>query len=449
MNNTVIANEPIQNSRQIASSKLILWAFVSVFFPRLLDLAGAPSIVNFIHFFTVPLACLVALSNFRSRNRDQVTTVNSLIIGLTILFIVIVLSALVNQAGYVNVLIDFMLLGEPFILIVAIASLTAPPQNIIKLKNFIYGCFWFHLASIYIQKYILKVDTWAWLGMVGHDRIQGVFLRSGAGHVVGASVSMTLAISFIYLSRRPLWLRLGVVLAGVWNIVIADAKQVLLVFMVAAILLFFTKLKDPVETVKYLLLIIVLWLIFSWCMENVSAFRGFNTWLDPELYGKDGEATLLKSATFRIVPTYYDSILNWFFGLGPGHTVGRLGGWMFRDYSELLLPLGATQHIASKEVWRAVAATFIGDRSSMFSPLFGWAGIWGDLGFVGLASYFYLGWLVWSRVCYHELSKFLLLTIIAFGLVFSQMEEPGYMLSVSAIIGLQYREKIMHSTEIN
>lgn len=439
MNNTAI-----QKHKEVASSKLILLAFATVFFSRTLDLVGAPSIINFVHFFTVPVASFIAISKTRSRNQQQIAVTKSLITGLFILFGVIVASAFINQAGFINVLIDFMLLAEPFILLLAIISLSMPLANFTKFKRRLYSFFWFHLAFIYVQKYVLRVDTWEWLGMVGHDRIQGVFLLSGAGHVVGASVSMTASISFFFLSKKsPLWLRGSLVIASVWNILIADAKQVLLVFMVAAVLLFFTKLEDPLEMVKYFVGLVVLWLIFSWCLENLSAFRAFNTWLDPELYGRDGEATLLKIATFKIVPTHYDSILNWFFGLGPGHTVGRLGGWMFRDYSHLLLPLGATQHIASREVWTAVASTFIGDRSSMFSPLFGWAGIWGDLGFAGLLAYLYLGWLVWSKICRESITKFLLLTVLVFGLIFSQMEEPGYMLSVSAIIGLRYQEKLI------
>lgn len=76
----------------------------------------------------------------------------------------------------------------------------------------------------------------------------------------------------------------------------------------------------------------------------------------------------------------------------------------------------------------------------MFSPLFGWAGIWGNLGFLGLAAYLYLSFLVWRKLCLDDFSKFLLLSVFAFGLIFSQMEEPGYMLFVATIIGLQWQE---------
>ncbi len=231
-----------------------------------------------------------------------------------------------------------------------------------------------------------------------------------------------------------------VALATFWQIIIADGKQVLLAFMVAGILLFFTKLGNIVDALIYLIVGIILGLIFLWCMQNLEAFSAFNTWVRPEIYAPNGEATLLKTATFRIVPTHYESILNWLFGLGPGHTVGRLGGWMLREYDSLLVPLKATRHIASREVWRAAGNSWLGNQSSLFSPLFGWAGIWGDLGFIGLGVYLYLAFLVWHHLCKDDISRFLLLTIFVFGLIFSQMEEPGYMLSVASIIGLQWQE---------
>jgi hypothetical protein len=77
----------------------------------------------------------------------------------------------------------------------------------------------------------------------------------------------------------------------------------------------------------------------------------------------------------------------------------------------------------------------------MFSPLFSWAGVWGDLGLLGLAAYFYLGYLVWRYIALGNLSRYLMLTVFAFVCVMSQLEEPGYMLFVAALIGLQWHEQ--------
>ncbi|NJM77903.1 MAG: hypothetical protein HC852_21680, partial [Acaryochloridaceae cyanobacterium RU_4_10] len=92
----------------------------------------------------------------------------------------------------------------------------------------------------------------------------------------------------------------------------------------------------------YITIIVLSLLVFYWGIENVEALSAFKTWMRPEIYGPDGEATRLKFAAFRIVPKYFPTSLSWWFGLGPGHTVGRLGGWMLENYWELLSPLGAT-----------------------------------------------------------------------------------------------------------
>ena len=428
----------------ISNSTLILFAFATAFFPRVIESLGAPAPINFLHFFFIPVACGITITTSGSRNRSQLNATKSILFALLFFFCCILASALINKAGMINSILEFLLLGEPFLLLIAIISIPMSPESFAKFKKFLIGFLFSHLFLAFFQKYVLKVQDWHHLGMERADRIQGVFFISGAGHVVGGAVSLTLGVYFlIAATKSPLWLRILVSLSTFWHILISDAKQVILAFFVAALLLFLTKFINIVDAFKYLIGLILVGYVFFWCMQNVEAFHSFNVWVRPEIYGPDGEATLLKTATFRIVPTHYESILNWFFGLGPGHTVGRLGGWMLKEYKELLEPLGATRHIASKEVWQAVGQSWLGSQSSMFSPLFGWAGIWGDLGFLGLGTYLYLSFLIWRHLCFDDISRLLLLTVFVFGLIFSQMEEPGYMLTVAAIIGLQYQEKLL------
>ena len=113
---------------------------------------------------------------------------------------------------------------------------------------------------------------------------------------------------------------------------------------------------------------------------------------------------------------------------------------MLREYRTLLEPLGSTTHPASSQVWQATGASWLGDQSSMFSPFFGWAAIWGDLGWLGLFSFMAIWFVVWQRLCFDDLSRFLVLTVLVFGLIFTQMEEPGYMLYVALLIGLRWQE---------
>ncbi|MGL5878769.1 MAG: hypothetical protein ACRC2V_13465, partial [Xenococcaceae cyanobacterium] len=96
---------------------------------------------------------------------------------------------------------------------------------------------------------------------------------------------------------------------------------------------------------------------------------------------------------------------------------------------------------ASLAVKVAYYSSWIAMESTMFCPMFGWAGIWGDLGFFGLVAYLYLWFVVWRNICVNNFSKFLVLSVFMFGLIFTQMEEPGFMLYTIALIGLQWQEK--------
>ena len=428
---------PSKSKKYVKNSTLVLLAFSSAFFSRVLDTLGAPPTINFLHFATIPLICGFTLATSRTKNRNQIAISWSILSGLLCLLGVMLTSALLNKAGIINVVLDFLLLGEPFLLIMAITSISMSSTSVEKTRAWLIRFCFIHTLLAFLQQYVLRLYRLDG----GPDNIQGIFYRSGAGHVVGTSVALTFGFYYLASAKNvPIWLRVLVFFAVFWHMLLADAKQVLLSFLVAGLVLLLTKLKDIREALKYLIIVVVVGYTLIWCIQNVEAFSAFNTWIRPEIYGPKGEATLLKSAAFRIIPSYYHSPLNLWFGLGPGHTIGRLGGWMLKEYEDLLVPLGATTHPASGAVWHVVEASWLGNQSSMFSPMFGWAAIWGDLGFLGLGVYLYLSYVVWSRLCFDDLSKFLLLSIFVTGLVFSQMEEPSYMLFMAFLIGLRWQE---------
>ena len=275
--------------------------------------------------------------------------------------------------------------------------------------------------------------------MTPADNVQGVFYLSGSGHVVGASVSISFALYVLVSAKNfPLWIRISIIIGAFYQLLVADAKQVLVVCILAWIILIFTNFRNLQTTLKYTITAIVIILFLAWCIQNLPMFRAFNTWIRPGYYGTDGIATQLKIYAFHAIHSYYESPWNWLLGLGPGHTVGRLGGWMLQKYDYLLLPLGATVHPVSTEVFDYWRSTWL--DSSFFSPLFGWVAIWGDFGFLGLFAYLYLSFLVWTRLCLDDFSRFLLLTVMIHGFIFTQMEDPGYMLSVTCLIGLRWQD---------
>jgi hypothetical protein len=78
--------------------------------------------------------------------------------------------------------------------------------------------------------------------------------------------------------------------------------------------------------------------------------------------------------------------------------------------------------------------------SSIFSLMFSWAGIWGDLGLLGLGAYLLIWSRVWRRVCLDDLSRFFVINVFVYGLVFAWLEEPCYMLLVVSFLGIRWQE---------
>ncbi len=421
----------------IQLTTLIMVAFASAFFSAVLTLVKFPSTVNLLHFILVPALCIFTLTKTRVKERKQILITKELIGALFLFFAVNIASAFVNNAGIINAVLNFLFLCEGFLLIAAIVSIPMTPSRLAMFRAYIVASAFINLVFAYVQRYILNLHLHVGL----EDNIKGVFIGQGAGHVVGGSVSLSFGVFYLINAKRvPLWFRIVVALLTFWHIIISDTKQVILVFGISAGVWLLTKLKNITLAIQCFVVIFVLGYIFLWCVQNLPEFAAFNTWSRPEIYGPNGEATKLKFATFRIIPTYYKSFLNPWLGLGPGHTVSRLGGWMLQKYSSLLAPFGSTINPATVAVWDAVTKSWLGDQSSLFSPLFGWAGIWGDLGFLGLGSFLYIWSIVWRKLCVDDVSRFLVINVFIFGLVFSQMEEPGYMLFVASLIAIKWQE---------
>jgi hypothetical protein len=423
---------------------LLLFAFCSAFFPRLLLLVKLPSLVSLYYLVIVPVIAIFILVKTRVRDRLQITIAKELLFALGIFFGVNIASAILNEAGFINAFLNFLFFTIHFLFLIALISLSLTKEQLQQLRNFIIFASFTNLLLALFQGVTIRSGN--------PDDVKGVFIGGGAGHVLGTSVSLTFGIFYLVTAKNvPLWFRGVVALATLVHMNMADAKQVMLFFMVAGVLFLLLKLKDISKVITYLIPTALFFYVFYWATQNIPALNAFNTWMRPEIYGPDGEATLLKTATFRIVPTFYHSPLNHLLGLGPGHTVGRLGGWMLDNYASLLTPLGSTTHPASAAVWKASSASYLGNQSSMFSPLFGWAGIWGDLGWLGLISFACIWFVVWHRLCVSDASKFLVLTPLVSGFIFTQMEEPGYMIYVAMIVGFwwhDHRLKIKESYQM-
>ena len=423
----------------VSGSSLILLSFAAAFFPRIVQAVGIPAVINFAQFIVLPAACSLVILTSRRQDRRQLIIVKSILLGLLVLFAIATASALLNNAGLINVFLGLMIISEPFILLAAIVAIPFTPDALTHLKKWVLGFGMSHLILALGQKVGLATGLLAHERMTIEDNVQGVFYLSSGGHVVGASASLAFGLYYYFSAKAiPLWIRCSVLVAVIAQILFADAKQVILVALVAWVLLILSKITDLKVAFQYIIAAVLVGYAFYWCIYNVEVFSPYQTWIRPHIYGPDGDATLLKTGPLRIIPSFYTSVLNWPLGLGPGHTIGRIGGWMIKDYWNIVGPLGATIHPASEAVWDTWRGHYL--DSSFFAPLWGWAGIWGDLGFLGLASYISLWFITWTHVCKDDLSRFLVFNILVNGFIFTLMEEPGFTLTSIMLIGLRWHE---------
>ncbi len=429
-----VAIDPPQARRGYYSSTTLVLAAVSIAFYSRVFAAAAhlPSFLNFLHFAAVPAACIVVVSTSKIKDRQQLEIAWALIFGLFGLFTVEIASCLLNDAGIINAVFHFLMFAEPFMLLLAMVCIPVSPSRIQQMKTWLIYSSLINLGLAFMQYPLIKAGRLNAKGLDATDGTAGVFFPSGAGNYVSATVSIYFAL-YCLLSTKgiPTWLKYAPLVGAIIQFQLTDSKQVLLALLIGWLGLTLSKTKNIGKTLVYMTLIVAAVSGFSWAVQNLDFefLAAFKNYAEKQgAYGPDGVATQIKTAPFKMIPAYYSSPFNWLLGLGPGHTVGRLGGWLLKENWNILGPLGATVHPLSGEIWTAVYQNWIAMESTMFSPFFGWAGLWGDLGLLGLGIYLYLGWIVWHYLCPDDLSKFLLLSVAGFGLIFTQMEEPGFML---------------------
>lgn len=427
----------------IDNTSLIIFAFSVVFYSRIFcSITHAPSILNIAHFAIVPFVLVVVLLTSRSKDHKQIAIAYSFLLGIFIFLVAVLASALWNNTGLINVIVSFMMLVEPFMFLLAIVCIPMSAKSVTRIKNWLIWSVLINFVLAAVQKPLIDAGKLYANGFNGTDGCGGVFFVSGAGNYVSASVSVVFALYFFTNQKTfPLWMRIVAIIAAFWQILFSDSKQIVLAYLIAWVLLILVNSKDFGKTIKLLSAIALFGYGFLWCVQNLKAFAAFTSWARPELYGPDGYAWYTKFYSVRSILSYYQSPLDWLFGLGPGHTVSRLGVWFLRDYWSILGPLGATTNPISQEAMEFCGNSWLCSGSTLFMPIFGWAGIWGDLGLLGVGAYLFLGYLAWQYFSLDDALKITSLAVFVMGFIFTQMEEPGFMLSIALILGLAWQER--------
>ena len=156
---------------------------------------------------------------------------------------------------------------EPIIFIVAIACLPLSQTSVDQFRGWFVGFNLFNIVAALFQRFALNLHRRPGLG----DNIQGVFYRSGSGHVVGASVALSFALYFFVTAKqRPLCQLSAILAASLVHLVVADAKQVFVVSVLGFIILTLLKVGDLKKLVLYSILAVIICWVGYWAIFQIE-----------------------------------------------------------------------------------------------------------------------------------------------------------------------------------
>ena len=187
----------------VKNSFLIILTFCSIFYARIVATTVHFSLLNLVHFVLVPAICTIALSTTKIKDPKQIALCFSFLIGLAILFGVTIVSALLNGAGLINAIASFMMLGEPFMFLLAMTCIPATPQIVTNMKKLLYWSVAINFLLAAVQKPLIDAGKIYAQELNGTDGCGGVFFVSVAGGYVSASVSIVFAMYFFAIALNP------------------------------------------------------------------------------------------------------------------------------------------------------------------------------------------------------------------------------------------------------
>ena len=113
----------------LKNSALIVAGFATAFFPRLFTYFGAPAPLNFLHLAIVPGIAIAVLATTRVRHSRQIQVVLHVLTGIGIFLTCIAASAFVSDAGLINVVLQFVLFSQPFVLLATMLAIPTSLQS--------------------------------------------------------------------------------------------------------------------------------------------------------------------------------------------------------------------------------------------------------------------------------------------------------------------------------
>lgn len=417
-------------SERIAFNIILILIF-HVFFSRIFTYFFGLNFLNLINILLAPLVYFFFFWTYKDDSKKYY-----------ILFVITVfISGFINGINLINSIIYILILLFPFYIKIFLEIIVLKPNINYILEKFLLIFFIINLILSYYQFIRFGIG----------DDVKGVFIGMGAGHHINGAVCLLysfLLFKSIYFSNKLLIFLNSLV------VILSDSKQVILAIILGIIfygivnLLSLYNHKKLILKIKYFffnfLLIFFLSLLFL-IIYNLDILYINISYINYD-YLFLGIVKKFQGLNYFNL----DKLQSFLIGNGPGMTVSKLAYMAnYEDtYFKLLNSLDYTFSKLSLSLldlqlsdWQT---DFRSTGSSLFQMTFTIGGIIGDVGFIGLLTYFgFLRKIVIFNIFNYQ-NNLIFYICISLGLIFSWLEEPNFMFIVILICFLIFKQKDNH-----
>jgi len=412
-------------------TKFCFFSLFLILTSRLVTSLGFSKLYDFINF---PLILIAFLFHFPVKERFDKNLLTLILLFIILTFI----SALFNNIALITFVISVLIYMSPFIFFICLSTREWSDEEKIYLKNLIFIFIIFNLIIGYFQFFVLGLTQ---------DQVKGLFLNLGAGpNLVGfLGISFIILAHYFFKNMNPFY-SIFIIAISLGSIIIADAKIVLLVSLISWLVIIFinyTTFKNLIKNIS----------LFSVAMIIIFFLINYGILPLPSVLYVDG--FLYK---FSPLIDFYNQqgFLQSLVGFGPGTTLSRTAIEATR-HEDLLFQLGhrvtsVTRSLYAQDISTLNYFSGRGVGTTLFSWQFSWCGLFGDLGFFGLISYFVILLTIYKKYCKNFSQKFYIISIFFYGLIYNWAEEPIFMilsLSIVALISQVEKVKQEELIEVN
>lgn len=425
----------------LVNARPAVWVALALIIPwtsRLLTTTGlAPRALDFLDFPIVLIAFVVAGIEFLGSKRALQPSTRRILGAVLVSVAVIAISwGFQDRAEPARLVAALVLALEPFLLLIAIVLM---PMTDRERKALTY----ITLGLLCVQLLFSGIDIVVF-GEVSDD-VKGTLLESGAGHHVSAG-GLALAVFLLVglRARTPVIVAFGVLALTVT--IVADAKQVLFVLPLAALVL------GIAQTNRRSILSVVVGIVVGALMAGAAGYAIYSyqasdtalQFIDQTNADDTGKQAVLP-ALWTDISASPDKLV---FGLGPGESVSRFAFLTTASLIKAGSPVTILGLHVSRGADKYNDVAFAGkfqNQSSFTSAQSSALGVLGDYGLAGVAAFGLMIAMVLRAIMRSPhrgmraaaLASWVLLLPLA--VVFDWLEQPPFTLAVVMISGLAIR----------